>query len=75
MQVSAFSTHESGMSALRTVRDKLPRDITGSGQYLIAPLMTNRGMIYRARLGGLDRNQATSACRILKGNCLILAVQ
>lgn len=75
IQVGAFSSHDASMTALRTVRDKLPRDLTISTQYLVAPLMTNRGMVYRARLAGLDRGQATQACRVLQGNCLILAVR
>lgn len=75
IQVGAFSSHEASLNALRTVRGKLPKNITGGTQYLVAPLMTNRGMVYRARLAGLDRNQATQACRLLQGNCLILAVR
>jgi D-alanyl-D-alanine carboxypeptidase len=75
IQVGAFSSHEASMTALRTVRGKLPKNMTTSTQYLVAPLMTNRGMVYRARLAGLDRGQATQACRLLQGNCLILAVR
>jgi D-alanyl-D-alanine carboxypeptidase len=75
VQVGAFSTHDAGLSALRGVRDKLPKTISGHSQYIIAPLMTSRGVIYRARLSGLSRDQATQACRILKDNCLILAAQ
>lgn len=75
VQVGAFSSHEAGMSALQSMRSKLPAHITGGSQYTIAPLMTNRGMIYRARLAGLGREQATHACRILQGNCLILATR
>lgn len=75
VQVGAFSSHAAGMSALQTTRGKLPSHVAGGSQYLIAPLMTNRGMIYRARLSGLAREQATQACRILQGNCLILAAR
>lgn len=73
VQVGAFSSHDAGMTALQSMRGKLPQHITSGTQYTIAPLMTNRGMIYRARLAGLGREQATQACRILQGNCLILA--
>jgi D-alanyl-D-alanine carboxypeptidase len=75
VQVGAFASHDAGMTALRNVHVKLPKNITQGSQYTIAPLMTNRGMIYRARLAGLGRDNATAACRILQGNCLILAVQ
>jgi len=75
VQVGAFSTHDAGLAALRGVRDQLPKTISGHSQYIIAPLMTSRGVIYRARLSGLSRDQATQACRILKDNCLILAAQ
>jgi hypothetical protein len=61
------------MTALQSTRGRLPNHVTAGSQYTIAPLMTNRGMIYRARLAGLGREQATQACRILQGNCLILA--
>ena len=59
VQVGAFSTHDAGISALQTTRGKLPDHVAGGSQYLIAPLMTNRGMIYRARLSGMAREQAT----------------
>lgn len=75
VQIGAFSTHNAGLAALRGVRDKLPKTISGHTQYIIAPLMTSRGVIYRARLSGLSREQATMACRQLKDNCLILAAQ
>lgn len=75
VQIGAFSTHNAGLAALRSVRDQLPKTISGHSQYIIAPLMTSRGVIYRARLSGLSREQATLACRTLKDNCLILAAQ
>ena len=75
IQIGAFSTHDAGLSALRGVRERLPKTISGRSQYIIAPLMTSRGVIYRARLSGLSRDQATQACRILKDSCLVLAAQ
>lgn len=75
VQVGAFASHEAGMSALRSSKNKLPQTIGSSSEYIIAPLMTNRGMIYRARLSGLEKHQAEDVCRILEGNCLILASQ
>lgn len=75
VQVGAYSTHAASLAALKTVKQKLPAHITGRTQYLIAPLMTNRGMIYRARLSGLQKQDADSACRILQGSCLVMAAQ
>lgn len=75
IQVGAFSTRDAGLLALRSTRGQLPPALIANGQYVIAPLITSRGMIYRARLSGLSRDQATQACRILKENCLILAAQ
>ncbi|HEX2753269.1 MAG TPA: D-alanyl-D-alanine carboxypeptidase family protein [Alphaproteobacteria bacterium] len=75
IQVGAFSTRDAGLTALRDTRGQLPPALITNGQYVIAPLITSRGMIYRARLTGLSRDQATQACRILKENCLILAAQ
>lgn len=75
VQVGAFSSQDAGMIALRNVRARLPENVTRQSEYTIVPLMTSRGMIYRARLSGLNRAQATEACRILQDNCLILAAQ
>ena len=75
IQVGAFSSRDAGLTALRDTRGQLPQTLTTNGQYVIAPLITSRGMIYRARLTGLSRDQATQACRLLKQNCLILAAQ
>lgn len=75
VQIGAFSTHDAGLAALKGVRDRLPKTISAHSQYIIAPLMTSRGVIYRARLSGLSRDQATQACRILQDSCLVLAAQ
>ncbi len=70
IQIGAFASHDAGAKALQFAKTSLRGLIAGVDT--IAPLMTSRGMIYRARLSGLARNDATHACRILKGNCLIL---
>lgn len=75
IQVGAFSSHDAGLMALRNAREQLPDHLSNNSVYVIAPLMTNRGVIYRARLAGFDRAQAAYACRVLQGNCLILSVQ
>ncbi len=73
IQIGAYSSHDAGMRAIERAKTLLPA--TPSGFDAIAPLMTNRGMIYRAQLSGLARNDAAKACRILKGNCLILSIE
>lgn len=74
VQIGAFANQNAGMTALRTAHGKLPQKITRSGKYVISPLQTNRGTIYRARLSGLDQAQAASACQVLQGSCLVMAV-
>ncbi len=72
IQVGAFSSHAAGLNALKAARQRLPSHIIDKSRYMIVPLMTNRGVIYRARFGGLLRREATEACNILQGSCLIL---
>lgn len=75
VQVGAFSTHQAGMNALKAAHQQLPARLTQSAEYVIVPLMTNRGLIYRARLTGLGHADATDACRQLKNTCLVLTAQ
>lgn len=74
IQIGAFSSRDASLKALETARTNLQNLLSGA-ETVTAPLMTNRGLIYRARLSGLDRNDATAACTILKGTCLILTVE
>lgn len=75
IQIGAYSSHDASMMALRNAKEQLPARLTASTRYMIVPLMTNRGMIYRARMAGLDRVQAATACRVLQGSCVVLAIQ
>ncbi len=75
VQIGAFSTHAAGMNALKTAHQELPARLTQNAEYVIVPLMTNRGVIYRARLTGLNHNDASDACRQLKNTCLVLTAQ
>lgn len=74
IQIGAFASQDASARALQTARMTLSGAVEG-GIDSIAPLMTPRGMIYRARLSGFGRDNATAACRILKGSCLVLAVE
>lgn len=75
VQVGAFSSHDASLIALRSAKSQLPGHVAASGQETVAPLMTSRGVIYRARLANLSQAQATRACRLLQDNCLVLAAQ
>lgn len=72
VQVGAFSSHDAGMTALKSAHQRLPATITDRVEYVIVPLMTNRGVIYRARMTGLEHAEATSACAQLRDTCLVL---
>lgn len=75
VQVGAFSTRESGMRALEAARAQLPSPLLQKTEYLLVPLNTNRGVIYRARIAGLDRDSAGKACNMIEGSCLVLAAE
>jgi len=75
IQLGAFGSTVSGMQALQDAKKRLALQSSANARAVVVPLVTNRGTIYRARLMGLDKQGAESACRILKGNCLILAVE
>lgn len=72
VQVGAFSTHDAGMTALKAAHQRLPATITNRVEYVIVPLMTNRGVIYRARMTGLEHGEATNACAQLRDTCIVL---
>ncbi len=72
VQVGAFSSHAAGMTALKAAHQRLPAAITDRVEYVIVPLMTNRGVIYRARMTGLEHPEATAACAQLRDTCLVL---
>ncbi|HYD18056.1 MAG TPA: serine hydrolase [Patescibacteria group bacterium] len=75
VQIGAFSDQNAGMNALRQAHQKLPAALTGKTRYIIAPLQTNRGVIYRARLSGFEQGEANNACKLLQGACLVMALQ
>jgi hypothetical protein len=75
IQIGAYSSHDASMMALRNAKEQLPAKLTTNSRYMIVPLMTNRGMIYRARMAGMDRVSAATACRVLQGSCVVLAIE
>ena len=75
IQIGAFADQNAGMTALKSAHQKLPAALTVKTRYIIAPLQTNKGVIYRARLSGLQQAEANSACKLLQGACIVMAVQ
>ncbi len=71
VQIGSFANRNDGEQALQVAKATLQGVVNGNDS--IAPLMTARGLVYRARLSDLDRGGAVQACRILKGNCIILS--
>jgi D-alanyl-D-alanine carboxypeptidase len=75
VQIGSFGNQASGMQALKQAQRKLTQQSGAKATPVVVPLSTNRGVIYRARLTGMSKDSAESACRVLKGNCLILSAQ
>lgn len=75
VQIGSFSSKASGLKALKDARARISKGLPAASDAIVVPLVTSRGTIYRARLTGLSRAEAENACRVLKGNCLILATQ
>ncbi len=73
IQIGSFYSHRTSEQALQVAQSALQGVVSGTSS--IAPLMTVHGIVYRARLSGLNRNGAVAACRILKGNCIILSLE
>lgn len=73
IQVGAFSAfssaHTQATKAMKVVQAKM-----ASAQLLVTPMNSSNGLVYRARLVGLDgEDQAKAACKLLKQkkmNCL-----
>ena len=75
IQLGAFSDQAAGQAALQKASNRLPYNLRRQAAPKLVPLETSRGTIFRARLAGMTHSHAASACRILSGNCLVLAEQ
>lgn len=71
IQVGAFSSRASTDQALHAARKKLPSSFSAANA-VIAPLKSRNGWVFRARLAGLTKAEAQSACRLLP-TCLAIA--
>jgi D-alanyl-D-alanine carboxypeptidase len=73
IQVGAFSSRAATDKALHDSMRKLPVKFASLNP-IIAPLKTPDGWIFRARLHGLSKDEAQSACRYLR-ECVAVAPQ
>ncbi len=73
VQIGTFASRDAGQKAIDAARKTLRGQEGAKSNALITPLMTNRGLIFHAKLTGLARGAATKACGTLKGNCLVMA--
>lgn len=71
IQIGAFNSRVATDDALREAMSKLPRSLSGA-KPMSVPLRTAEGLIFRARLGGLDRTQAKKACDYFR-DCMTVA--
>lgn len=70
IQIGAFKNKFKSMQAIKEAKEDLGYLFNAKDS--IAPLVTDRGVIYRARITGVSLNTARSACDVLENNCLIL---
>ncbi len=73
IQIGAFSSRENTNKALARGLKSLPVAFKG-GKATIAPLQTDNGWIYRARIQGYTKVAAKEACRIIS-DCVVVAPQ
>jgi D-alanyl-D-alanine carboxypeptidase len=73
VQVGAFKSRAATDQALHKTIKTLPRQFADA-QPAIAPLKTKDGWLFRARLGGLTKDEAFKACRYLN-ECMPIPAQ
>ena len=71
IQIGAYTSRVATDEALRNAKKRLPGTLSGASP-LAVPLRTAEGLIFRARLGGLNESQAKKACKYLK-DCMPIA--
>ena len=62
MQIGAYKTQAKTDQALRYAKTKLPAQFSYV-QPVTVPLNTNKGIVYRARLSGMNQDQARNICQ------------
>lgn len=71
IQVGAYNSRATTDRVIHKALDNLPSSYAGV-QPMIAPLKTDNGWLFRARLTGLSKQEAYTACKYLK-DCLPVA--
>lgn len=73
IQVGAFKSRAASDDAIIKAQKRLGYLNEGT-QTLISPIKTSQGLIFRARISGLDARSATHACKILD-DCLVITAR
>ena len=71
VQLGAFEHIEDGAKAILAAKNK-NQNLNDAIDDLVA-VNTKHGVLYRARISGLDHASAREACSAIKSNCLVLA--
>lgn len=71
VQIGAFQSRIKTDDALREAKKKLPVHLNKISAMTV-PLNTEKGMIFRARLGGMDESEARELCKYFK-DCITVA--
>lgn len=72
IQIGAFTSRVRGDQALNEAVNRLPAPIRASAVPVIVPLKAGDGWVFRARIRGLTREQAASACQYFS-NCMAIS--
>lgn len=72
IQIGAFTSRVRGDQALNEAVNRLPAPLRASAVPVIVPLKAGDGWVFRARLHGLTREQAASACQYFS-NCMAIS--
>ena len=71
IQIGAYNSRVATDRALRKAQARLPQELS-SAKPVAVPLKTSEGIMFRARLAGLNKKDAESACKYFK-DCLTIA--
>lgn len=71
IQIGAYNSRVATDRALRKAQARLPKELS-SAKPVAVPLKTAEGIVFRARLAGMNKKDAESACGYFK-DCLTIA--
>jgi D-alanyl-D-alanine carboxypeptidase len=72
IQLGSYPSRVKSDEALNAAISRLPADIRSTASPVIVPLQSGDGYVYRARLRGFSRDQASAACKYFN-NCLTIS--